>query len=115
MLLAQVNRDTQGMEFQSVDGDPQQVTLCLTEAVTVAGEKLLAVILCDMHRYRSIMTNCYHTDDNIEGIDTVSLQAVTLVDGSTAYIQHSPKGITILSSFCLHAIYITIITIFTAI
>lgn len=49
MLLAQVNRDTQGMEFQSVDGDPQQVTLCLTEAVTVAGEKLLAVILCDMH------------------------------------------------------------------
>lgn len=39
------------------------------------------------------MANCYHTDDNIEGIDTVSLQAVTLVDGSTAYIQHSPKGI----------------------
>ncbi len=38
MLLAQVNRDTQGMEFQTVDGDPQQVTLCLTEAVTVAGE-----------------------------------------------------------------------------
>lgn len=67
MLLAQVNRDTQGMEFQSVDGDPQQVTLCLTEAVTVA-------------------------DDNIDGMDTVSLQAVTLVDGSTAYIQHSPKG-----------------------
>nr|AAI24736.1 Znf143 protein [Danio rerio] len=66
MLLAQVNRDTQGMEFQSVDGDPQQVTLCLTEAVTVA-------------------------DDNIDGMDTVSLQAVTLVDGSTAYIQHSPK------------------------
>ncbi|KAK2894634.1 hypothetical protein QQF64_012478 [Cirrhinus molitorella] len=66
MLLAQVNRDTQGMEFQSVDGDPQQVTLCLTEAVTVA-------------------------DDTIEGMDTVSLQAVTLVDGSTAYIQHGPK------------------------
>uniref|UniRef100_A0A8C1IDW0 Zinc finger protein 143b n=1 Tax=Cyprinus carpio TaxID=7962 RepID=A0A8C1IDW0_CYPCA len=62
MLLAQVNRDTQGMEFQSVDGDPQQVTLCLTEAVTVS-------------------------DDNMEGMDTVSLQAVTLVDGSTAYIQ----------------------------
>lgn len=38
------------------------------------------------------MANCYYTDDNIEGIDTVSLQAVTLVDGSTAYIQHSPKG-----------------------
>uniref|UniRef100_A0A8C1I8C4 Zinc finger protein 143-like n=1 Tax=Cyprinus carpio TaxID=7962 RepID=A0A8C1I8C4_CYPCA len=66
MLLAQVNRDTQSMEFQSVDGDSQQVTFCLTEAVTVA-------------------------DDNMEGIDTVSLQAVTLVDGSTAYIQHSPK------------------------
>jgi len=38
MLLAQVNRDTQGMEFHSIDGDPQQVTLCLTEAVTVGGE-----------------------------------------------------------------------------
>lgn len=38
MLLAQVNRETQGMEFQTVDGDSQQVTLCLTEAVTVAGE-----------------------------------------------------------------------------
>ncbi|XP_051953433.1 zinc finger protein 143 isoform X2 [Xyrauchen texanus] len=65
MLLAQVNRDTQGLEFQSIDGDPQQVTLCLTEAVTVAD------------------------GDNIEGMDC--LQAVTLVDGSTAYIQHSPK------------------------
>lgn len=67
MLLAHVNRDTQSMEFQSVDGDPQQVTLCLTEAVTVADS------------------------DHIEAMDTVSLQAVTLVDGSTAYIQHSPK------------------------
>ncbi|TRY88545.1 hypothetical protein DNTS_002828 [Danionella cerebrum] len=65
MLLAQVSQDAQGMEFQSMDGDPQ-VTLCLTEAVTVA-------------------------DDNMDGMDTVSLQAVTLVDGSTAYIQHSPK------------------------
>uniref|UniRef100_A0A8B9LCH3 Zinc finger protein 143 n=1 Tax=Astyanax mexicanus TaxID=7994 RepID=A0A8B9LCH3_ASTMX len=64
MLLAQVNRDTQSMEFQSVEGDPQQVTLCLTEAVTVADS------------------------DHIEGMDTVSLQAVTLMDGSTAYIQH---------------------------
>lgn len=45
MLLAQVNRDTQGMEFQSVDGDPQQVTLCLTEAVTVAGEKNICFII----------------------------------------------------------------------
>jgi len=38
------------------------------------------------------MVNCSHTDDNMDGMDTVSLQAVTLVDGSTAYIQHSPKG-----------------------
>lgn len=37
MLLAQINRDSQGMaEFHDADG--QQVTLCLTEAVTVAGE-----------------------------------------------------------------------------
>lgn len=37
MLLAQLNRDSQGMtEFHDADGQP--VTLCLTEAVTVAGE-----------------------------------------------------------------------------
>ncbi len=37
MLLAQINRDSQGMaEFHDADGQP--VTLCLTEAVTVAGE-----------------------------------------------------------------------------
>lgn len=36
MLLAQINRDSQGMaEFHDADGQP--VTLCLTEAVTVAG------------------------------------------------------------------------------
>ena len=37
MLLAQISRDSQGMaEFQDADGQP--VTLCLAEAVTVAGE-----------------------------------------------------------------------------
>lgn len=36
MLLAQINRDSQGMaEFHDADGQP--VTLCLTEAVAVAG------------------------------------------------------------------------------
>ncbi|XP_036400445.1 zinc finger protein 143 isoform X1 [Megalops cyprinoides] len=68
MLLAQINRDSQGMaEFQGGGGDAQHVTLCLAEAVTVAD------------------------GDQIENMDTVSLQAVTLVDGSTAYIQHNPK------------------------
>lgn len=38
---------------------------------------------------------CFIDSDHIEAMDTVSLQAVTLVDGSTAYIQHSPKGIEI--------------------
>lgn len=39
MLLAQINRDSQGMaEFHDADGQP--VTLCLTEAVTVAGQSL---------------------------------------------------------------------------
>nr|XP_005989746.1 PREDICTED: zinc finger protein 143 isoform X2 [Latimeria chalumnae] len=67
MLLAQINRDSQGMaEFQG-GVDAQHVTLCLAEAVAVAdGEQL-------------------------ENMDGVSLQAVTLADGSTAYIQHSPK------------------------
>ncbi|KAG9352385.1 hypothetical protein JZ751_020798 [Albula glossodonta] len=68
MLLAQINRDSQGMaEFQDAGGDGQHVTLCLAEAVAVAD------------------------GDQIEHMDTVSLQAVTLVDGSTAYIQHNPK------------------------
>ncbi|XP_061576757.1 zinc finger protein 143 [Cololabis saira] len=67
MLLAQINRDSQGMsEFHDADGQP--VTLCLTEAVAVAdGEPM-------------------------ESMDTVSLQAVTLADGSTAYIQHENKA-----------------------
>uniref|UniRef100_A0AAV2L3H7 C2H2-type domain-containing protein n=1 Tax=Knipowitschia caucasica TaxID=637954 RepID=A0AAV2L3H7_KNICA len=53
------------MEFQDADGQP--VTLCLTETVTVADP------------------------DHMEAVDTVSLQAVTLSDGSTAYIQHESK------------------------
>uniref|UniRef100_A0A673AEJ7 C2H2-type domain-containing protein n=1 Tax=Sphaeramia orbicularis TaxID=375764 RepID=A0A673AEJ7_9TELE len=67
MLLAQINRDSQGMaEFHDADGQP--VTLCLTEAVTVAD------------------------GDQMDSMDTVSLQAVTLADGSTAYIQHDSKA-----------------------
>lgn len=35
MLLAQINRDSQGIaEFQNAGGDSQQVTLCLAEAVS---------------------------------------------------------------------------------
>lgn len=67
MLLAQINRNSQGMaEFHDADGQP--VTLCLTEAVTVAD------------------------GDQMDTMDTVSLQAVTLADGSTAYIQHDSKA-----------------------
>ena len=47
--------------------EAQHVTLCLTEAVTVAD------------------------GDNLENMEGVSLQAVTLADGSTAYIQHNSK------------------------
>uniref|UniRef100_A0A4W5N9P9 Zinc finger protein 143 n=1 Tax=Hucho hucho TaxID=62062 RepID=A0A4W5N9P9_9TELE len=65
MLLAQINRESQGIaEFQNAGGDSQQVTLCLAEAVS---------------------------DGDQMDMDTVSLQAVTLADGSTAYIQHNPK------------------------
>ncbi|XP_034541866.1 zinc finger protein 143 isoform X1 [Notolabrus celidotus] len=67
MLLAQINRNSQGMaEFHDADGQP--VTLCLTEAVTV------------------------QDGDQMDTMDTVSLQAVTLADGSTAYIQHDSKS-----------------------
>lgn len=31
--------------------------------------------------------------DNLDNMEGVSLQAVTLSDGSTAYIQHNSKGI----------------------
>lgn len=40
MLLAQINRDSQGMtEFPGGGMEAQHVTLCLTEAVTVAGKQ----------------------------------------------------------------------------
>lgn len=67
MLMAQINREAQSMaEFQGV-GDGQHVTLCLTETVAV-------------------------TDgDRLENMDGVSLQAVTLADGTTAYFQHNSK------------------------
>uniref|UniRef100_A0A6I8NGQ2 Zinc finger protein 143 n=1 Tax=Ornithorhynchus anatinus TaxID=9258 RepID=A0A6I8NGQ2_ORNAN len=68
MLLAQINRDSQGMtEFPGGGMEAQHVTLCLTEAVAVAD------------------------GDNLENMEGVSLQAVTLADGSTAYIQHNSK------------------------
>ncbi|XP_075044614.1 zinc finger protein 143 isoform X3 [Mixophyes fleayi] len=66
MLLAQINRDSQGMtEFTGGGGDGGHVTLCLTEAVT--------------------------DGESMETMEGVSLQAVTLADGSTAYIQHNAK------------------------
>lgn len=33
--------------------------------------------------------------DGDQSMDTVSLQAVTLADGSTAYIPHNPQGMPI--------------------
>ncbi|KAG8125790.1 putative Zinc finger protein [Naja naja] len=69
MLLAQINRDSQGMtEFSGGGMEAQHVTLCLTEAVAV------------------------QDGDNLDNMEGVSLQAVTLSDGSTAYIQHNSKG-----------------------
>ncbi|MEE6498752.1 hypothetical protein FKM82_003221 [Ascaphus truei] len=65
MLLAQINRDSQGMEFTGGGGETQHVTLCLTEAVT--------------------------DGESMDTMENVSLQAVTLSDGSTAYIQHNLK------------------------
>ena len=39
MLLAQINRDSQGMtEIPGGGMEAQHVTLCLTESVTVAGK-----------------------------------------------------------------------------
>ncbi len=38
------------------------------------------------------MSNHFPDGDQMESMDTVSLQAVTLADGSTAYIQHDSKA-----------------------
>ncbi|KAJ7402536.1 zinc finger protein 143 [Pitangus sulphuratus] len=54
-------------EFSGGGMEAQHVTLCLTEAVAV------------------------QDGDNLENMEGVSLQAVTLADGSTAYIQHNSK------------------------
>ncbi|KAJ1177345.1 hypothetical protein NDU88_002604 [Pleurodeles waltl] len=54
-------------EFPGGGGDAQHVTLCLTETVSVAD------------------------GDNLDNMESVSLQAVTLADGSTAFIQHNSK------------------------
>uniref|UniRef100_A0A452QS95 Zinc finger protein 143 n=1 Tax=Ursus americanus TaxID=9643 RepID=A0A452QS95_URSAM len=81
MLLAQINRDSQGMtEFPGGGMEAQHVTLCLTEAVTVAD------------------------GDNLENMEGVSLQAVTLADGSTAYIQHNSKGSLDVALNCLRTV-----------
>lgn len=38
------------------------------------------------------LLNHFPDGDQMESMDTVSLQAVTLADGSTAYIQHDSKA-----------------------
>lgn len=38
------------------------------------------------------LSNTFSDGDQMESMDTVSLQAVTLADGSTAYIQHDSKA-----------------------
>uniref|UniRef100_A0A671LV92 Zinc finger protein 143-like n=1 Tax=Sinocyclocheilus anshuiensis TaxID=1608454 RepID=A0A671LV92_9TELE len=87
MLLAQVNRDTQGMEFQCVDGDPQQVTLCLTEAVTVAGEM-------DVYKIYATVLYFVHSAINLTENKIMEGQVIQLEDGSAAYIQHLPMSKT---------------------
>lgn len=39
-----------------------------------------------------ILSTLFPDGDQMESMDTVSLQAVTLADGSTAYIQHDSKA-----------------------
>lgn len=39
-----------------------------------------------------LLSNHFPDGDQMESMDTVSLQAVTLADGSTAYIQHDSKA-----------------------
>ncbi|XP_051505289.1 zinc finger protein 143a [Myxocyprinus asiaticus] len=57
----------QAADFQQ---DAQEVTFCLTEALGIS--------------------------DGDQSVDTVSLQAITLADGSTAYIPHNPQDSSII-------------------
>ncbi|KAG9267141.1 zinc finger protein 143a isoform X1 [Astyanax mexicanus] len=59
-----------GTKFQHAGGDAQEVTLCLTEGVGIS--------------------------DGDQNIDAVSLQAVTLADGSTAYIQNNIQDASVM-------------------
>lgn len=90
MLLAQIN---QAADFQH-DGEAQEVTLCLTEAVGVSGQTCIHDQI--QHERERCAYFIYsldvHFSDGDQSTDTVSLQAVTLADGSTAYIPHDPRG-----------------------
>lgn len=118
MLLAQINRDSQGIaEFQNAGGDTQQVTLCLAEAVSgefIHAFPLSVGILPSFQQSKKLLTHavihfsplchlCSKDGDQMD-MDTVSLQAVTLADGSTAYIQHNPKGNSNLNNLHKHTV-----------
>ncbi|XP_063497192.1 zinc finger protein 143 isoform X14 [Symphalangus syndactylus] len=93
MLLAQINRDSQGMtEFPGGGMEAQHVTLCLTEAVTVADGKLIDGQVIQLEdgsaAYVQHVPIPKSTGDSLRLEDG---QAVQLEDGTTAFIHHTSK------------------------
>ncbi|KAJ7344453.1 hypothetical protein JRQ81_000403 [Phrynocephalus forsythii] len=99
MLLAQINRDSQGMtEFSGGGMEAQHVTLCLTEAVAVQGDSLRLEDGQAVQLEDGTTAFIHHTSK--DSYDQSALQAVQLEDGTTAYIHHTvqvPQSDTILA------------------
>ncbi|KAJ8777576.1 hypothetical protein J1605_014229 [Eschrichtius robustus] len=100
MLLAQINRDSQGMtEFPGGGMEAQHVTLCLTEAVTVADGKLIDGQVIQLEDGSAAYVQHVPIPKS-NSYDQSALQAVQLEDGTTAYIHHAvqvPQSDTILA------------------
>nr|KAF6439555.1 zinc finger protein 143 [Molossus molossus] len=105
MLLAQINRDSQGMtEFPGGGMEAQHVTLCLTEAVTVADGKLIDGQVIQLEdgsaayvqhvpipKSKNMGSKCKHCSRAGDSLRLEDGQAVQLEDGTTAFIHHTSK------------------------
>ncbi|XP_063497194.1 zinc finger protein 143 isoform X16 [Symphalangus syndactylus] len=92
MLLAQINRDSQGMtEFPGGGMEAQHVTLCLTEAVTVADGKLIDGQVIQLEDGSAAYVQHVPIPKSRDSLRLEDGQAVQLEDGTTAFIHHTSK------------------------
>lgn len=64
----------------------------LSVAPVVMCSRIMKVLHCMFLHLKHAFSILFLDGDQMESMDTVSLQAVTLADGSTAYIQHDSKA-----------------------